>query len=134
MPPWAAIWTTFARSIPSWTKRAAAGFQRIQKTPGRWHREHRRGPARGQINEVGSMNTRAQIRLLEDGRRLYLNDGPIDLIIEAFGETDEVSAAYHAAAQRFATVLDELCAELTLLRQTAQIDGPLPSGAIARRM
>ena len=80
------------------------------------------------------MNTRAQIRLLDDGRRLHLNDGPIDLIIEAFGETDEVSAAYHAAAQRFATVLDELCAELTLLRQTAQIDGPLPSGAIARRM
>jgi len=80
------------------------------------------------------MKARAQIRLLDDGRRLHLNDGPIDLIIEAFGETDEVSAAYHAAAQRFATVLDELCAELTLLRQTAQIDGPLPSGAIARRM
>jgi ApbE superfamily uncharacterized protein (UPF0280 family) len=80
------------------------------------------------------MNTRAQIRLLDDGRRLHLNDGPIDLIIEAFGETDEVSAAYHAAAQRFATVLDELCDELTFLRQAAQIDGPLPSGAIAKRM
>ena len=80
------------------------------------------------------MKTRAQIRLLEDGRRLHLNDGPIDLIIEAFGETNEVGAAYHVAAQRFATMLDELCAELTLLRQAAQIDGPLPSGAIARRM
>ena len=80
------------------------------------------------------MNTRAQIRLLDDGRRLHLNDGPIDLIIEAFGETGEVSAAYHAAAQRFATVLDELCDELTFLRQAAQIDGPLPSGAIAKRM
>jgi uncharacterized protein len=80
------------------------------------------------------MNTRAQVRLLEDGRRLHLNDGPIDLIIEAFGETDEVSAAYHAAAQRFVTVLDELCDELTLLRQAAQINGLLPSGAVARRM
>jgi len=80
------------------------------------------------------MKTRAQIRLLEDGRRLHLNDGPIDLIIGAFGETDEVSAAYHAAAQRFVTVLDELCGELTFLRQAAQPDGPLPSGAIARRM
>ena len=33
------------------------------------------------------MNTRAQIRLLDDGRRLHLNDGPIDLIVEAFGES-----------------------------------------------
>ena len=32
------------------------------------------------------MKSRAQIRLLEDGRRLHLHDGPIDLIIEAFGE------------------------------------------------
>ena len=80
------------------------------------------------------MNTRAQIRLLEDGRRLHLNDGPIDLIVEAFGEADEIGAAYCAAATRFATVLDELCGELTFLRQAAQEDGPLPSGAIARRM
>ena len=40
--------------------------------------------------EVRSMNTRAQIRLLEDGRRLHLHDGPIDLIVEAFGEADEI--------------------------------------------
>ncbi len=72
------------------------------------------------------MNTRAQIRLLEDGRRLHLNDGPIDLIIEAFGETDEVGAAYRAAAQRFVTVLDELCDELTFLRQAARIRRPAP--------
>jgi hypothetical protein len=80
------------------------------------------------------MNARAQIRLLDDGRRLHLNDGPIDLIVEAFGEADEISAAYRAAATRFVTVLDELCGELTFLRQAAQIDGTLPSGAIARRM
>ncbi|MGZ4818862.1 MAG: UPF0280 family protein [Terriglobales bacterium] len=84
--------------------------------------------------EVGSMNMRAQIRLLDDGRRLHLNDGPIDLIVEAFGEPDQISAAYRAAATRFVTVLDELCSELTFLRQAAQIDGMLPSGAIARRM
>ncbi len=32
------------------------------------------------------MGERAQIRLLPDGRRLHLHDGPIDLIVEAFGE------------------------------------------------
>ena len=80
------------------------------------------------------MKARAQIRLLDDGRRLHLNDGPIDLIVEAYGESDEICAAYRAAAERFVTVLDELCGELTFLRQAAQIDGTLPSGAIARRM
>ncbi len=80
------------------------------------------------------MRTRAQIRLLQDGRRLHLHDGPIDLIVEAFGEKNEINAAYRAAAARFVLVLDELCGELTFLRQAAQVDGPLPCGAIARRM
>jgi len=80
------------------------------------------------------MTARAQIRWLDDARRLHLNDGPIDLIVEAFGERDEVGAAYRAAATRFVRVLDELCTELVLLRQAKRINGPLPSGAIARRM
>ena len=80
------------------------------------------------------MKMRAQIRVLEDGRRLHLHDGPIDLIVEAFGATDELNAAYRAAATRFVNVLDELCSELTLLRQPAQVGGPLPSGGVARRM
>jgi uncharacterized protein len=80
------------------------------------------------------MRTRAQIRLLEDGRRHHLHDGPIDLIVEASGEMNEIKAAYQAAAERFVNVLDELCRELAFLRQPTQIDGPLPSGVIARRM
>ena len=80
------------------------------------------------------MKARAQIRLLDDGRRLHLNDGPIDLIVEAYGESDEIWAAYRAAVERFVTVLDELCGELFFLRRAAQTNGPLPSGAIARRM
>jgi uncharacterized protein len=80
------------------------------------------------------MRTRAQIRLLGDGRRLHLHDGPIDLIIEAFGETREIDAAYRAATARFVQVLDELCRELVLLRQPARKDGPLPSGVVARRL
>ena len=79
------------------------------------------------------MAQRAQIRMLADQRRLHLQDGPIDLIVEAFGEAREVQRAYQAAARRFVNVLDELCAELSLLR--AQVLGALqPSGKIARRM
>jgi uncharacterized protein len=80
------------------------------------------------------MRTRTQVRFLEDGRRLHLQDGPIDLIVEAFGELNEVNASYRVAAQRFVHVLDELCGELTFLRQATRAHGPLPSGVIARRM
>ena len=75
--------------------------------------------------------TRMQARMLPDGRRLHLNDGPIDLIIGADGEAAEVGRAYAAAHDRFATVLDELCAELPLLRKPV---GEEPAGAVARRM
>src|SRR5215831_10737717 len=80
------------------------------------------------------MNARAQIHILPDGRRLHMQDGPIDLIIQAFGAGREVKRAYEAAAIRFTDVLDELCSELPFLRQPAREDGPLPSGMIARRM
>lgn len=58
------------------------------------------------------MNQRAQIRMLPDGRRLHIHDGPIDVIVEAFGEAREINRAYGAAAARFVTMLDELCSEL----------------------
>jgi ApbE superfamily uncharacterized protein (UPF0280 family) len=77
---------------------------------------------------------RAQIRLLEDGRRLHLHDGPIDLIVQAFGEENQINAAYRAGAQRFVSVLDELCSQLAFLRHGTREDGPLPSGVTARRM
>jgi ApbE superfamily uncharacterized protein (UPF0280 family) len=80
------------------------------------------------------MSGRAQIRMLPDGRRLHMQDGPIDLIVEGFGEAGELEAAYRAAAGRFVTVLDELCSELTFLRQPAWVDGPQPGGSAARRM
>jgi uncharacterized protein len=80
------------------------------------------------------MRERAQIRLLPDGRRLHLHDGPIDLIVEAFGVPAEINAAYRAAAERFVTVLDELCSELTFLRQSARGGGRPAVGVIARRM
>src|SRR5262249_50350043 len=80
------------------------------------------------------MKGRGQIRLMPDGRRLHLNDGRIDLIIEAFGDAREVQKAYRAASERFGTVLDELCCELSFLRQACCADAPWPKGAVARRM
>jgi len=83
---------------------------------------------------VKIVNTRAQISLLPDSRRLHLHDGPIDVIVEAFGAPDQVRIAYEAAAERFVTILDELCSELPLLRQAAGADGPRVTGVVARRM
>jgi uncharacterized protein len=80
------------------------------------------------------MNSRAQIHMLPDGQRLHMHDGPIDLIVEAFGTKTAIERAYRAATARFVNVLDELCGELAFLRRPTQVDGPLPNGPIARRM
>jgi hypothetical protein len=80
------------------------------------------------------MNSRAQIRLLPGGRRLHLQDGPIDLIVEAFGAAREIETAYRSACARFETVLDELCTELLLLRQQCFPESEWPQGVVARRM
>jgi ApbE superfamily uncharacterized protein (UPF0280 family) len=75
-----------------------------------------------------------QIALLPDGKRLHLQDGPIDLVIEAKGSDADVRAAYDAAAHRFTGLLDQLCAELTGLRQPADPVRCMLSGIVARRM
>ena len=72
-------------------------------------------------------------RCLADGR-WHFHDGPIDLVIEAFGEDRAVEAAYAAAWRRFATILDELCDELPLLRARSTPTSPRPRGIVARRM
>jgi len=75
-----------------------------------------------------------QIAFLADGRRLHLQDGPIDLIVEARGTEAKLRAAYDAAARRFTGLLDELCSELPLLRQAADPRQCLLEGPVARRM
>lgn len=64
------------------------------------------------------------------GGRLHLQHGPIDIVAEAFGDPLAVRAGHARAAARFASVLEELVAELSALRALA---GPL-RGRIARRM
>ncbi|HEV3206904.1 MAG TPA: UPF0280 family protein [Terriglobales bacterium] len=90
----------------------------------------------GQAVKVEKMmhRTRAQIAVLPDERRLHLHDGPMDLIVEAFGPAHPIDLAYRAAAKRFVTVLDELCSELPLLRQPARPESPIPAGVVAKRM
>jgi ApbE superfamily uncharacterized protein (UPF0280 family) len=72
--------------------------------------------------------------MLADGRRLHLQDGPIDLIVEAWGSEASVREAYDAAARRFAGLLDTLCEELVELRKPANPFTCVLQGKVARRM
>jgi ApbE superfamily uncharacterized protein (UPF0280 family) len=73
-------------------------------------------------------------RLLPDGRRLLLQQGPIDLVIAAEGEAEAVAAAREAAIVRFDGLLAELCDELPLLRSPVTPASAVPAGPVARRM
>lgn len=75
-----------------------------------------------------------QARMLPGGRRLHLQHGPIDLVIQAFGPEDEIVAAYAQAWRRFQTVLPELVEELPLLRRPVDAAHPGLEGPVARRM
>jgi ApbE superfamily uncharacterized protein (UPF0280 family) len=80
------------------------------------------------------MTRQPQVGWLDDGKRLHLQDGPIDLIVEAHGSHANLRAAYAAAIDRFTGLLDELCDELPLLRTAADPNACMLQGAIARRM
>jgi ApbE superfamily uncharacterized protein (UPF0280 family) len=75
-----------------------------------------------------------QIGFLADGRRLHLQDGPIDLIVAAHGNESDIRAAYDAAALRFTGLLDTLCEELAELRKPADPVNCRLQGNVARRM
>ncbi|MBL0375146.1 UPF0280 family protein [Rhizobium sp. KVB221] len=72
--------------------------------------------------------------------RLHMQHGPIDLIIGVDGaislelESYQRAHAYAMANRRFKTVLEELVAELPLLKSRAWPDSPMPKGTTARRM
>ena len=74
-------------------------------------------------------------KLLEGGRRLHLQHGPIDLIVGV----DPVEPAgrlsvFDAATKRFETILTELVSELPLLRETMTNQSEEPVGLVAKRM
>ena len=67
-------------------------------------------------------------------RRLHLQHGPIDLVIEAFGAPAEVARAYDQAVARFQDILETLVGELDDLRRPLGPAHPLFRGPVARRM
>ncbi|MFT6025258.1 MAG: ApbE superfamily uncharacterized protein (UPF0280 family) [Ascidiaceihabitans sp.] len=71
-----------------------------------------------------------QARILS-GNRLYLQHGPIDLVVGAEGDH---AAAFRAAQERFKTVLTELMTEISDLRSPLNSASPKPQGAIAKHM
>lgn len=71
--------------------------------------------------------------VLPDGR-LHLHHGPIDLVIEAWGERSEVKQAYGQAWERFQDILEALVAELPMLRSSVREAYPLARGPVAKRM
>jgi ApbE superfamily uncharacterized protein (UPF0280 family) len=75
-----------------------------------------------------------QTGLLADGRRLHLNHGPIDAVIEAWGDAREVKLAYEQAAIAFRDVLPALVKELAVLRWPLGDTAPDLRGPVARRM
>ncbi len=75
-----------------------------------------------------------RMALLPDGCRLHLQDGPIDLVVEASGSREAVDEAYRAAARRLTGLLDCLCAELPVLRAPVTEESPTPDDPVARRM
>ena len=70
---------------------------------------------------------------LADGR-LHLQEGPIDLVIEAFGAVIEVERAYAQAIECFDGVLSGLVSELPSLRRPVGEAAPQLQGPVARRM
>jgi len=75
-----------------------------------------------------------QAALLPDGRRLHLHDGPIDIVLEAWGDAGEIKLAYDQAVAAFREVLPGLVAELPMLREPLGRAEPAVSGPVARRM
>lgn len=80
------------------------------------------------------MMTKAQSNRLGDNKRLHLNHGPIDLIIEAFGKPEKVESAYKAVDAEFKTLLSDLVTELAALRRPAKINSDDISTKVGLRM
>lgn len=72
--------------------------------------------------------------LLSDGRRLHLSHGPIDVVLEAWGEPGEVALAYAQAEAVFPDILPALARELPILRAGDPALWEKLEGPVARRM
>ena len=66
--------------------------------------------------------------------RLHLQHGPIDIIAHVDAPKEVRERLYSGAQKRFCTVLDELVAEMVLLKQPCSLSQPEPRGNIAKKM
>ena len=80
------------------------------------------------------MNAPPARAVLPGGRRRHFQHGPIDLVLEAFGDARETEAAYGQAWARFETILEELAAELPALRAPLDDAAPALLGPVACAM
>jgi ApbE superfamily uncharacterized protein (UPF0280 family) len=72
---------------------------------------------------------------MDDGSRLHLQHGPIDLIIGADADTEDLrQQAFGAARQRFETILSGLTEDLAQHRRPLTAQTGRPRDATARRM
>jgi ApbE superfamily uncharacterized protein (UPF0280 family) len=78
------------------------------------------------------MRERASMQKLT-GDRLHFQHGPIDVVLKAWGEPDEVRKAIRAATKRFPFILPELTDELVQLRKTLDRN-PRLSAPVGMRM
>lgn len=75
--------------------------------------------------------------LIDNGKRLHLQHGPIDLIVECIGIDEQVMIAYRQATKAFDDVLQTLADELPLLRTGScnhRPCAPFVRGPVALRM
>ena len=76
----------------------------------------------------------ANRQALSEGR-WHFQHGPIDIVLQAVGESKACQHAVESAWLRFQTVLPELVTELPLLRQpVSQLNETSLKGVVAQRM
>jgi ApbE superfamily uncharacterized protein (UPF0280 family) len=68
------------------------------------------------------------------GNRLFLQQGPVNLIIKAFGTDEQVRQAYQQACAEFGGLLEELVKELPRLRKPLSWIVPTEKNATAQAM
>jgi len=71
---------------------------------------------------------RLRVAWLSDGKRLHLQNGPLNLILQAFGPPSEVGRAYDAAIERARALVFELAEDVPRLQ-----GGLTPNTAVGRR-
>jgi len=91
------------------------------------------GPVTGVAARRVAGKPAGAVRRPLDARRWHFQHGPIDLVVEAFGPDAAVADARERGWQRFTTVLEELVAELPVLRRPVE-ERTGVHGAVAKRM